>query len=314
VDSSESFALLLTLDVGGSHVSAAVCSLDDLRVIQLTDAPLTGVTSFEGFVDLLYLLGREVAGVPRRLAGASLAVPGPFDCEAGVSLIQHKLQWMYGRDLRGALAARFGWSPAQIRFLNDASAFLLGELYAGSARGATRAVGMTLGTGIGSAFAVEGHCVTEGRGVPPGGEIWNYPYRGKTVEDLISTRALKAYYLALTGNDFEVKDIAVMAPADSAARHVFEKLGRDLGYVIRDVIVPFDPEIVVIGGAIARSAPLFLPIAQAALGDLNLRIVPSVLFDHAQLIGAAAYWRNEQTNSAGMPYLSGETAIGAGNP
>lgn len=311
MDSSESFALLLTLDVGGSHVSAAVCSLNDLHVIQLTNAPLTGVTSFEGFVDLLYLLGREVAVFPRRLAGASLAVPGPFDCEAGVSLIKHKLQWMYGKDLRGALAARFGWSPGRICFLNDASAFLLGELNAGSARGAGRAVGMTLGTGIGSAFALEGRCVTEGLGVPPGGEIWNYPYRGRTVEDLISTRAVKADYLALTGKDLEVKEIAAMAPTDSAGRRVFEKLGRDLGEVIHDVIVPFGPEIVVVGGAIARSAALFLPIAQSVIEDADLRIEPSFLFDQAQLIGAAAHWRNEQMNGAGEISVARETASGA---
>ena len=156
MDSSESLALLLAVDVGGSHVSVALCALDDLRVMELTDAPLTGVCSFEGFVDLLYLLGREVGGTPRSIAGASLAVPGPFDCAAGVSLMKHKLQWLYGKDLRGALATRFGWRPGQLIFLNDARAFLLGELSAGSARGAGRAVGMTLGTGIGSAFALDG--------------------------------------------------------------------------------------------------------------------------------------------------------------
>ena len=293
---SESFGLLLTVDVGGSHVSAALCALDPLRVIQLTNAPLDGVSSFEGFVDLLYLLGREVAGTPRRLGGASLAVPGPFDCAAGVSLMRHKLDWLYGKDLRGALAERFGWAPAQLRFINDASAFLLGELNAGNARGADRAVGLTLGTGIGSAFAIHGNCVSAGNGVPPGGEIWSYPYRGATVEDLISTRALKADYLARTRRDLEVKEIAAAAATDADARQVFEKLGCDLGHVVGDVIVPFHPEIVVVGGGIARSAPLFLAIAQRHLEHPDVRLVPSLLFEQSQLMGAAAYWRNEQPN------------------
>jgi len=30
--------------------------------------------------------------------------------------------------------------------------------------------------------------------------------------------------------------------------------------------------------------------------DLGIRIVPSTLFDEAQLIGAAAYWRDERQN------------------
>lgn len=299
--SSEPLALLLTVDVGGSHVSAALCALDDLRVIQLTDAPLGGVSSFEGFVDLLYLLGREVAGWPHRMAGASLAVPGPFDCASGVSLMKHKLQWLYGKDLRGELAVRFGWRPDQLCFLNDASAFLLGEVNAGSACGAERAVGITLGTGIGSAFAVDGHCVTGGKDVPPGGEIWDYPYRNATVEDLISTRSLKAEYRARTGKELEVKEIAALAATDADARQVFEKLGCDLGHVIRDVIVPFHPDVVVVGGGIARSAKLFMPIAQRHLQDLDLRVEPSTLFDQAQLVGAAAYWRYEHMDGHPAP-------------
>lgn len=295
MDSSESSGLL-TVDVGGSHISAALCALDSLGVIRLSSAPLTGVSSFEGFVDLIYLLGREVAGTPRRLSGASFAVPGPFDCEAGISLMEHKLQWLYGKDLRGAVAARFGWEPGQLRFLNDAAAFLLGEVNAGSARGAKRAVGLTLGTGIGSAFACDGHPVMEGIGVPPGGEIWNFPYRDATVEDLISTRALKAEYATLTGKDVEVKAIAGTAGSDPHARQVFETLGRNLGEMIRDLIAPFHPEIVVVGGGIARSSELFLPTAQRLVEDLHIRLVPSTLFEQAQLIGAAAYWRDEHPN------------------
>lgn len=306
--SSEPLALLLTVDVGGSHVSAALCALDDLRVIQLTEAPLGGVSSFEGFVDLLYLLAREVSGWPHRMAGASLAVPGPFDCAAGVSLMQHKLQWLYGKDLRGSLASRFGWKPDQLCFLNDASAFLLGELNAGSARGAGRAVGLALGTGIGSAFAIHGHCVATGEGVPPGGEIWDYPYRGATVEDLISTRSLKADYRARTGNDLEVKEMALAARTDSEARQVFEKLGCDLGHVIRDVIAPFHPDVVVVGGGIARSAPLFLPVTQRHLQDLDIRVVPSALFDQAQLVGAAAHWRDQRMDAHAHPNVIEQAA------
>ena len=284
---------VLTFDVGGSHVSAGLCDLQGLQVIQASSAPLPAVVSFDGFVDLLYTLGREAAGAERNVAGAALAVPGPFDCEAGVSLMQHKLESLYGKDLRGALAARFGWAPEQLRFLNDASAFLLGEVSAGSVRGAKRAAGLTLGTGIGSAFALDGHAVTDGKGVPPGGEIWNIPYGDGTVEDLISTRALKAEYLARTGKDEEVVNIAAAAKTDANARQVFESFGLHLGQVLRDVIAPFHPEMVVVGGGISRSAELFLPIAQKQIDDLGIRVVTSSLLDQAALVGAAAFWRDE---------------------
>jgi predicted NBD/HSP70 family sugar kinase len=271
-------------------VTAGLCSLADLKVVREAGAPLASAVTFEAFVDLLYNLGQQAANGETNIAGASLAVPFPFDCVAGVSLMQHKLTALYGKSLRNALAARFNWPPDRFRFLNDAGAFLLGEVSTGAARGAARAVGLTLGTGIGCAFAVDGANVTDGEGVPPGGEIWNLPYGNGTVEDLISTHAVKSEYLAQTGRNLEVSAIAAAAPRDADARAVFEKFGDHLGQVLRDIIAPFHPDIVVIGGGISRSTPLFLPAAEKQIVDLGFRVVQSALQDQAPLAGAAYYW------------------------
>jgi glucokinase len=297
VDHSK-FEYILTFDVGGSHVSAGLCRLPDLELVRTASGALRDVDSFAGFVDLLHRLGTEAAASEKNLAGASLAVPGPFNLDAGVSLMEHKLQFLYDRDLRGALAAAFGWQPAQLRFLNDACAYLCGEVGKGAVEGATRAVGLTLGTGIGSAFALHGRCVTEGKGVPPGGEIWDFPYAGGTVEDLISTRRLKADYTALTGADKEVAQIAAEAANDPAARQVFNDFGLHLGQVLRDVVAPFRPDMVVIGGGISRSSKLFLPIAEREIQGLGFCVVTSKLLDRAPLVGAAQFWREETSQSS----------------
>ena len=157
---------VLTFDVGGSHISAALCSGEDLTLGPVASAEYGDVTTSEGFVGLLFDLATKAAGGSTRGIGATLAVPGPFDFEAGVSLMRHKLQYLYGIDLRQAIAARLGCEPAEVRFLNDADAFLLGEVGAGAAKGFARAVGLTLGTGIGSAFAVDGSLVTTVQACP----------------------------------------------------------------------------------------------------------------------------------------------------
>jgi len=291
----------MTFDVGGSHVSAGLCRLPDLELIRTASGPLGGIASFTAFVDLLHRLGAEAAGSERNLAGASLAVPGPFDLEAGVSLMDHKLQYLKNQNLRRALARSFGWQPNQLRFLNDAAAYLLGEVGRGAVEGAERAVGLTLGTGIGSAFAIHGRHLTAGDGVPPGGEIWNYPYAGATVEDLISTRRIKADYAALTGPtanpDKEVAQIAASAASDPAARQVFNDFGRHLGQVLRDVIAPFHPDMVVLGGGISRSSALFLPVAKQEIHGLGFSVVTSTLLDRAPLVGAAQFWREEASQA-----------------
>lgn len=295
---------VLVYDVGGSHVASAVCSGGDYRLGRIASALYPAEQSCEVFVAFLHSLGLQASAGHEAVAGAELAMPGPFDFAAGISQMKHKLAFLYGVDLRQALAERFGWQPAQVRFLHDSAAFLLGEIGAGAARGVERAVGITLGTGIGSAFAVDGRVVTEGPGVPPGGDIWNLPYEGGIVEDSLSTRGIQANYHRRTGTLREVSEIAARATRDldgthePAASHdpeavaVFRDFGRHLGLALRSLLFEFAPQGVVLGGAISRSAHLFVPTAQSYLEGLNLRLLSSALKDQAPLVGAGVEWFN----------------------
>jgi len=284
---------VLVYDIGGSHVSASLCTTDRLALSEVQRATLADDVSPEAFVDLLTELGRKAVNGGPVPAGASVAIPGPFEFDVGISRMHHKLPKLFGYDLRTALAKRLGCDPAAVRFLGDAASFLVGELAAGAAAGAARAVGITLGTGIGSAFARDGRWVTSGEAVPPGGEIWNLPYADGTVEDLLSTRALRKDYETRTGRNPEVAEIAAAAASDPDARAVFETFGEHLGQVFRVILGPFAPDVIVIGGGISRSSRLFFPAAERQLAGLpGFRLVPSSLLEHATLLGAAAHWRS----------------------
>ena len=226
---------VLVFDVGGSHISAAVCAESTYALTGISRAPLPAdglnvspdsqaAPAFK-FVRLIHALAERAAhsaGLTlAEIAGASLAMPGPFDYDNGISHMEHKLQSLKGVDLKAALATRFGWQADQFRFVNDAAAFTLGEAGAGSAKGHSRAVGITLGTGIGCAFAIDGKIAPSEpgnqEGVPPGGEIWNLPYNGKTVEDFVSTRYLRQHFQSLTGLQAEVSAVAAIADCQDNA-------------------------------------------------------------------------------------------------
>jgi glucokinase len=281
---------VLVYDVGGSHVAAAVCLAGSYQLGPIVSAPYPAEQTSEAFVAFLHSLGVKASASTASVSGAELAFPGPFDFAAGISRMKHKLPFLYGVDLRQALAAPFGWQPAQVRFLHDSAAFLLGEIGAGAARNHPRAVGITLGTGIGSAFAIDGRVVTEAPGLPPDGEIWDLPYEDGIVEDYLSTRAIQGNYEDRTGTLREVVDIASAVAEDPAAAAVFADFGRHLGVALRMVLAAFAPQVVVLGGAISRSAHLFLPAAESHLEGLNLRVLPSALKDDAPLVGAAVEW------------------------
>jgi glucokinase len=307
VDFSEARSVL-AFDVGGSHVSVARCNLKDFRILLTARAPLPSDLASDEFLDLIHKLGQGMLPYPPDPVGAVLAVPGPFDLVSGISRMRHKLKSLYGVDLRTALAERFDWGPTQFFFLNDAAAFLLGEVHCGAARGARKAIGVVLGTGIGSAFARDGQWVTLGDGIPPGGEIWNLPYRNGVVEDLLSTRAIKAGYAALTGKDEEVISIASRSASDPEARAVFKTFGLNLGQVFRDVLAPFGPDVVVLGGGISGSARLFLPFAQNQINGLGFKLITSSLLDKAPLVGAASFWRDGSDTSASASIQDSERA------
>jgi glucokinase len=204
----------------------------------------------------------------------------------------HKLPYLYGVDLRQELSMRFGWEPGQVRFLHDSAAFLQGEIGAGAARGVSRGVGITLGTGIGSAFAVDGQIVTEGHGVPPGGELWDLPYEGGIIEDSVSTRGIRGNYERRTGVTREVAEIAAAAGSEPAAGEAFAEFGRHLGTALRGALAEFAPDVIVLGGGISRSPQLFLPAAQRELDGLHAELRVSALLDDAPLVGAGVAWFN----------------------
>ena len=289
--SAEVEPCVLVYDVGGSHISAAVCFKQGFRLGTVVRASLPDEQTSAAFVEVLYALGMKASEGIDGVEGAELAMPGPFDYAQGISWMKHKMPYLYGVNVSEALAARFGWKASQVRFLNDAAAYLLGEVGAGAARDAKRVVVFTLGTGVGSGFAVDGKVVTEGKGVPPGGEIWNVPYEGGIVEDQISTRALQRAYKERKGQDREVASIAHYATGGEAdSIEVFEEFGKTLGIALKRLLADFAPDVVVLGGGISRSAHLFLPAAKAELAGTNFELRIAELGDNAPLAGAGVAW------------------------
>lgn len=287
---TEKTQVVLVYDVGGSHVSASAYELANQKLGPVAKIALPPEKTAEAFETAIVNTGKRLVESGAEIAGVCLAIPGPFDYATGVSRMKHKFEYLYDVDLKSHLAQSFALAPALVRFLNDANAFGMGEAFAGAAQGAQRAVVMTLGTGIGSAFVVEGIAVSDGPGVPNGGEIWNIPYEEGIVETALSTEALQKNYERESGERLTVEKIAERASGDRKAAEVFEIYGRYLGKVAREVLSGFGPEVIVLGGGISRSSHLFLAAAMEGMEGLGVRFALSALGDEAPLYGAAAGW------------------------
>lgn len=287
---------VLAYDIGGSHATAGMVDCESRTIRYVKSCTIDSNGPADSILDGFHNLGDAVVAEARQSgiapSGIALAVPGPFDYKDGISFLRHKYASLYGMDIKQNFERKFSVAKERIVFLNGTQAFLLGESHAGAAKRVDRSIGITLGTGIGSAFSIGGCIVEHGKGVPPGGEIYCLPWNGRTVEDWISTRAIRDRYQRLTGESKTVREICAAAMNDRFATVVVHEFGTNLGLVLREVCIKFQPQAVVLGGEISRSADQFLASAMAPIRDysdyLILRI--SKLFDNAPLIGAAVEW------------------------
>ncbi|MCX4671777.1 ROK family protein [Streptomyces sp. NBC_01381] len=275
------------LEIGGTHVTAAVVEPDGARVNRRADRPLDPRGSAEE------ILGAVVrcAGELRAPAGLvwGVAVPGPFDHEKGIARFRGvgKFDDLYGIDVRSVLLAGVWPRPADVVFLNDAHAFLLGEWRAGAARGERRCAGITLGTGVGSAFIVDGEIRRDGPGVPPQGRVDLLKWAGVPLEDTVSRRAVLARY---GDPDADVRDVAARArDGDRRARRVLDEAFTALGAVLAPCLRDFRASALVVGGSMAQSWDLVRPSLRSGLGDTPVSVRRGLLGGDAALVGAAGY-------------------------
>ena len=78
------------------------------------------------------------------------------------------------------------------------------------------------------------------------------------------------------------------APTTTTALSAWRSFGHDLGFLCEAVIALLDPEVIVIGGSLARASDLFRPALLARLEKHPTRIAEAELGPAAGVIGAAA--------------------------
>ena len=296
------------LEIGGTHVTAVLVTTGSWELVpgSLRTARLDADGTAAEVLDGLATAANGLPGGHR--PDWVVAVPGPFDYERGIGLFRDvgKFDSLYGVDVRRGLLTRIRPRPAAVRFLNDADAFGVGEYAAGAAQGHDRAVCITLGTGVGSAFLDKGRPVNSGPTVPPDGSIHLVVHEGRPLEETVSRRAIRnAYARGADGPAGVVApDVHTIAErsrhGDELARTVLTDAFRGLGAALAPLVQRFDASIVVLGGSMAGSWDIVEPAVRQGLAEAGadlgaLAVRPAERNPVAALVGAA-FWSVDQRN------------------
>ena len=305
------------IDLGGTKVACALGSIRDGIAAQVT----IPTNSWEGSQRVLERIGDAVEGlideVGQRPAALAMGVPGLSDLDRGVTLLLPNLpQKWAGVDVRGPLSSRFG---CPLFLINDVRSATLAELTFARKEEVDTMAFFAVGTGIGGGVVIGGELRLGPLGqagelghqiIIPDGPLCGCGNRG-CLEALASGTAIIAEAVRmliggecprlhqLTGGDPAKVDAGAVAEAarggDESMRLIYERAAYFIGIAACNVVVTIHPELVVIGGGVARAGDLLLEPIRRTVGERlkmmppeGIRIEPSKLCGEAGMLGAIA--------------------------
>lgn len=290
----------LGLDLGGTNIKWAVVTheADTWQMLGHDQAPTHGDQGPAEVVQRLIEAGREAVAQHPGITSVGVGVPGLYYPESGETRFLVNIPGAWDHFPVGASVGRALGLPAHL--INDARAFGLAELRLGAGRGAASMVGLTLGTGVGGVFAVDGrvyqgHDGTAGelghQTIDPDGPPCHCGNNGCLEAFTRADRLAKA-----CGTATAEEAVERAHAGDAAALAGLASVGRYLGIGIANMITVITPDRVVIGGGIAAAGDLLLDPIRAEVARRvkvtsldNVAIVTAELGTWAGSIGAAIH-------------------------
>lgn len=307
--------MIASVDIGGTKIAVGVVD-DSGRVLarhECATDPSRGYANALG--NIRRMLDATADEAKSRISGIGIGSTGPvFPLTGEFGDVNFFPHWK-GENLVRDLGNLF---QVKVALENDADAAALGEASWGAGKNKQRLIYVTIGTGIGTGFIIDGHLY---RGVDyshpeighhlidPSGPACVCGFRG-CWESLAAGPAMTAWMNEqaapeyLHGRDLSAKQICELAVAgDDFAKRAVDREGYYLGLGLANLVTMFCPDAIVLGGSVMKSASLFLGRIQDVIRR-SCSLVPfdkteltlASLGENANLIGAARVWYHRFQN------------------
>jgi glucokinase-like ROK family protein len=310
---------VLVADLGATSIDVAVTTLDGRILghhdepVRIADGPEACLNRVEALFERLL---RTTDGVPGKLWGIGIGVPGPVEFQSGRPISPAIMPGWDGYPVRDRFAARYS---APVWVDNDVNVLALGEWRAGVAIGHDNVVVVKIGTGIGAGIISDGRLHRGAQG--SAGDVGHI----QVVEDpsVVCRCGNVGCLEALAGGEalgrageaaaregrsrsllaaldqrgtVTAEDVGRAASSgDRAAVEILQATGRRVGSMLASVVNFFNPSLIVIGGGVANSPDQLLAAIRETiyrrslpLASRDLLIQRSSLGGLAGVIGASA--------------------------
>lgn len=310
---------IIGVDIGGTNVKLGVVSQEGKILSQLsikTDIKRDYKHVFRDISDAASDCVKKANFRMSDISGMGLGIPGTVDNVKGEVIYANNLGWK-NVPVRGELLKYFNFP---VVMSNDANCAAMGEMLFGSAKGLQNVVLLTLGTGVGAGFIVNGKMIEGNYGAGAegghtllikGGEECTCGRRGCIEAYVSATALIRDTKRAMLKDKSSVMWRAVNNDIESVSGRTAFECGKknditalkvvnnyieNLAEAIISFINIFRPDVVLLGGGVsAEKDYLFKPLQEYADKYIYAAgIVPPVpiktcsLGNDAGLLGAAA--------------------------
>ncbi|MBA3558987.1 MAG: ROK family protein [Gemmatimonadaceae bacterium] len=250
------------IDIGGTATKIGIVA-EDGSVVKSETIPTSPLGEPIALVDAIVLSlqplldAEKAAG--KSVAGVGVSVAGFLDSERSAMIQNANLPALRGFQLRRALEERLS---LECRLEVDSNAAVVAEYRYGAGRGATRLLGVTLGTGLGGGVIIDGellHFTGECAGdlghiiLDSKGRACTCGARG-CLEAMVSSAALSE-----RAGGRPVREIVSEARReDPLALKALAETGWWLGLGLASLSPVFSPDRIVIGGGISAAGDALL--------------------------------------------------------
>ena len=311
---------VLAIDLGGTKIIAAIVSNQgrvmarEYRPTLADEGPQAVINRVLSTIDRLLSLSRVDSS---RLSSISIAAAGAINFEKGLVTSSPNLPGWQNIPLRDIVREKY---RVNTFLINDASAAALGEHRFGAGREVNNLVLLTLGTGIGGGIIINGRLYSGPCG--SAGEIGHMTIdvngprcscgnigclemlaSGTAVAKEAISRIRQGERSSLTDivegkiESITAEKVGVAAQGgDSLALEVVLKAATYLGVGMVNLVNIFNPEMIIVGGGMAKMGDLLLDPARQVVRERAFQlpaqavsIVPAQLGDDAGMLGAAIF-------------------------
>ena len=299
----------LGIDIGGTAVKLGLVDGTG-RVLSRAEESV----SFDGYETLILdtvtgAAARFLAGQSITPAGVGVSATGQIDSKQGiVAGTCGSLPGWDGAPVRAALERALG---LPVTVANDANCMVLGEVWAGAAKGCTDVIGITIGTGVCGGILTGGRLLEGARGL--GGEIGHYRTHVRDGvsctcgavgcwERYASTTALVR--TAQEQNPAWDSGRAIFAAAEAGDREVLALLDGwmdEIAQGLAGLVHIFNPQRILVGGGVSAQTDLLIrPLADRVAASVmpafreGLTLRAAELRNDAGLVGAVYYLRQQK--------------------